>query len=182
MQVGVKRTTWDNVSHAQPIDVAMFKHDSEECCNFDELDWNNLKCSMQNFMKPNYTARYLTTSQTALTHNWRCHYWHSVGDHAVAWIIRGYIVLTCCAVEIANKIGNWLGIWDRLMFCLVDFAECTIHSGAHDTMAGMPKHWALQGISEFVFSLRWCALAISSYWLSTQLIQLFRDEASRHVL
>ncbi len=66
VQVGIERTTWRDVSQRQAIDESKFKQEMEECCNFDELDWSNLKCHMQSFMKPNYTATFLEKGQTVL--------------------------------------------------------------------------------------------------------------------
>ena len=67
MQVGVQRTSWLEVLQDGGIDEARFKQDSEECCHVDELDWGNLRCNMQSFMQPNYTARFLSAGQAVLS-------------------------------------------------------------------------------------------------------------------
>jgi hypothetical protein len=54
--VGIKRTSWQDVRQGEAIDESKFKQEMEECCNEDELNWGNLRCSMQSFMMPNYTA------------------------------------------------------------------------------------------------------------------------------
>lgn len=56
IQVGVERTSWHDVRQGEAIDESKYKQEMEECCNEDELDWGNLRCSMQSFMEPNYTA------------------------------------------------------------------------------------------------------------------------------
>ena len=58
VQVGnIKRTLWDDLRGAPAINSTLYERDSEICCNLDELNWadNPLRCSMRNFLEPNYT-------------------------------------------------------------------------------------------------------------------------------